>query len=108
MNGHGNIGMRRMNDISLILQRLIDLREIQAICLAAYGVLLLILVGLVGIFIAHSAYVVVGYRLLYRKKQPTEGWDKHFYPALIILVLFVAGVAWVFWQLSLGVTPFAI
>lgn len=99
--------MRRMDDISLILQRLIDLREIQAICLASYGVLLLILVGLVGIFIAHSAYVVVGHRLLYRKKQPTEGWNKHFYPALVILMVFVAAVAWVFWQLSQGVIPFA-
>lgn len=91
-----------------ITELLISMPEVQALCAGLYGVTLLLLLCVIGIFISHSAFVVFGSKLMYRRKKPVEGWNKHFYPAIFALMIIVCGVAWVFWQLSQGVMLFMV
>lgn len=97
-----------MDDIVVIIQTLIDMPEVQALCSALYVTCLLLMLGLFGIFIAHTAFVLIGSRVMYRKKVPNDGWSKHFYPALFVLLVLVAATTWVFHQLSQGVNPFMV
>lgn len=94
-----------MNDMTEILQKLTEYQEFQAVCWAAYALCLLLLVILLGVFIAHSAFLITGSRVLYRRKVPQDGWSKQFYPALGITTLLTGFVAWFLWHLALGIIP---
>ncbi len=106
MNGQGNIESLTMYEITDVLQRLLEINEFQAICWAMYSVCLILLVGLLGIFCAHTAYVIIGSRIMYRRKKPQEDWSKQFYPAVFLVSLVTAFITWVFWRLANGVIPF--
>ncbi|MEO5690831.1 MAG: hypothetical protein ABIQ64_01455 [Candidatus Saccharimonadales bacterium] len=95
-----------MYEVTDVLQRLLEINEFQAICWAAYSICLLLLLGLGGIFVAHSAFAIMGSRVMYRRKQPDSGWSKQFYPAICLLMLVTGAVTWTFWQLANGVIPF--
>ncbi len=106
LSGPGSIEALYMNEATDILQRLLEINEFQAICWAAYSVCLLLFIGLIGIFVAHSAFVIMGSRVMYRRKQPGAGWSKLFYPAIFMLMIVTGAVTWTFWQLANGVIPF--
>lgn len=93
-------------DLLLIVQELLVIQEFQILMQLCYYACLILLTLLLFVFIAHSAYIVLGTKLMYRKKKPIDGWNKKFYPSLLTLTVFVGGVTWLFVQLSQGVVPF--
>ncbi len=106
MNGQGSIERLLMYEVIETLQSLLDVNEFQAICWAAYCVCLLLMIGLLGIFCAHTAYVILGSRIMYRRKKPEENWSKQFYPAIFSVSIITTVITWLFWQLANGVIPF--
>lgn len=49
---------------------------------------------LVLILLAHTAAVLGARTPLYKKKPITLGWNKRFYPAIVLLMAFVAVQLW--------------
>lgn len=96
-----------MGNYDLLLQQLVAMYEIQAICFAAYISSIVLLIILLGIFLAHSAYVLTDSKILYVNRAPKHGWNKQFYPAIVLIALLVLAITWIFWQLSQGILPFA-
>jgi uncharacterized membrane protein len=58
-----------------------------------------VLVGVVGMcIISHLMFSLGRKSSLYKKRQPTKGWNKRFYPAALLMILFLLSLG--FWLRS--------
>ncbi len=46
------------------------------------------------IALLHTLYIFGNHTVLYRRRQPVEGWSKRFYPACLLLIIMLLIAMW--------------
>lgn len=71
------------------IQNLITIPEVVGLTQIFLGLVLLLLVI---ILVGHVVAGIGRRSFLYKKRPPVPGWNRHFYPALVLLFIVVGGL----------------
>lgn len=107
MNGRDNMLTKvNMTDLGPIILQLLGYKEVVWLIGIFFLVVWVLLGGLLIILFMHTMYVTRGASRLYLMREPVPGWSRRFYPACVLLIITIAFVQWVTYQLLQGVVPF--
>ena len=77
-----------------VLSQFLKNENLRIVWLACEFIIWITIAGLLLITLLHTLTLVGRQTILYKKRQPVDGWSKRFYPAILLLIVILFCVLW--------------